>query len=277
MTISGMDNGIPRFDTPILIVSAMDSSGAAGMALDVRVVQNLHLAVRCALTAVTVQGDDGVLEIFPLPPGIIRSTVHTAFTDAPGIGGVKVGMLWNAAAATAVAESLEPIARSNIPIVLDPVIRSTSGSSLIDGDGLDILLDRLLPMCYLVTPNREEAIALALRRGIRTDRIEEAAAFLLALGAGSVLVTGGEGEGEDCTDTLFLQGEDPVTFQHPRSKGPVPRGTGCALSSALAAHAAAGLPLKKSVNSSVGMVSGLIESSIVIGRQRLLLPGGLPD
>ncbi|NOY86935.1 MAG: hydroxymethylpyrimidine/phosphomethylpyrimidine kinase [Deltaproteobacteria bacterium] len=277
MTISGTNDHAGRKGAPILIVSAMDSSGAAGMALDVRVIESLHFAVRCALTAVTIQGDDGVVDVRPLPPALIRLTIRTAFTDAPGIAGVKIGMLADAATAFAVAESLEPIARSKVPIVVDPVVRSTSGSPLIDDDGLDVLLHKLLPMCSLATPNREEALALAERRGIITDNEEDAAAFLLALGVGAVLVTGGEGTGEACTDTLYLPSGDTVAFQHPRVKGPVPRGTGCALSSAFAAHAAVGFPLEKAVHTSIDMVAGLIESSTMVGRQRLLFPGDRSD
>ncbi|GBE15791.1 hydroxymethylpyrimidine/phosphomethylpyrimidine kinase [bacterium BMS3Abin14] len=277
MTISGTSDRTRGSQAPILIVSAMDSSGAAGMALDLRVIDSMGLAVRCALTAVTVQGDEGVLDAAFLPPGIIRATILTACTDAPGIAGVKVGMLADAPTAMAVAQSLESLAESKIPIVLDPVIRSTSGSPLIDDEGLDILLNRLLPMCFITTPNREEALTLARRLGKKTENEEEAAALLLDLGVGAVLVTGGEGAGKSCIDTLYLPSGDPVSYRHPRAHGQVPRGTGCALSSALAAHAAAGYSLEKAVRSSIDLVAGFIERSTITGNQRLLFPEGRPD
>ena len=259
---------------PILLISASDSSGAAGMQVDVRVVETLKLPLRCALTAVTVQGDEGVREVFQVSSGVLRSSIRTAMNDSPGISAVKIGMLVGEETVSAVADTLEPAVDQGIPVILDPVVRSTSGSALLDGGGAGVILERLLPLCTVITPNREEALWLASKIGKSTSDGEQAARALLSLGAKSVLVTGGEGPGKLCTDSLFTSSGPARDFRHPRLPGPVPRGTGCALSSAIAAQLSMGLPLEDAVGQAIVFVTGLIERSKVIGTQRLLFPTG---
>lgn len=271
-SITSSKNRTDGRDRPLLLISASDSSGAAGMQVDIRVTETLNLPLRCSLTAVTVQGDDGVRELFPVPSGVLGLSIKTALDDPPGICAVKIGMLVDAATVSSVVESLKSAADNRIPVVLDPVVRSTSGSSLLDAEGADLLLERLLPLCTVVTPNREEALWLASRGGASTSDEEMAAEALLSLGVDSVLITGGEGPGDFCTDTLYTLSGSPQKFRHPRLPGPVPRGTGCALSSAIAANLGVGNSLEEAVEKSITFVGGLIKGSMVVGNQRLLFP-----
>jgi len=261
-------------DRPVLLISASDSSGAAGMQADIRVLETLNLPLRCALTAVTVQGDDGVLDVLPVSSNVIRSSIKTACEDPPGISAVKIGMLVDAPTVLTVVESLKPTVNKGLPVILDPVVRSTSGASLVDGEGMEVMLDKLLPLCTVITPNREEALWLAAQRAVSTIDEDRAADVLLSLGAGSVLLTGGEGADEFCTDTLYTPSHSPRQFRHLRTHGPVPRGTGCALSTAIAAHLAIGLQMDEAVDKAIELVVGLIEASRITGNQRLLFPKG---
>jgi len=271
-TITSSKDRTGEMDRPVLLISASDSSGAAGMQVDIRVLETLNLPLRCALTAVTVQGDDGVLDALPVSSSVIGSSIKTACEDSPGISAVKIGMLVDAPTVLTVVESLGSTVNKKIPVILDPVVRSTSGSSLVNDEGVEVVLDRLLPLCAVITPNREEALWLAAQSDVSTIDVDRAADVLLSLGAGSVLLTGGEGADEFCTDTLYTTSHSPRQFRHPRTHGPVPRGTGCALSTALAANLAIGLQLDEAVDHAIEFVVGLIEASTIMGNQRLLFP-----
>jgi hydroxymethylpyrimidine/phosphomethylpyrimidine kinase len=255
---------------PVLLVSATDSSGAAGMAVDIRTADRCGVPLRLVATAVTAQGMGGVQDVFPQPVSSIAAAFALA-CESPGPGAVKVGMLADAATAEAVAGGLAPLVRAGVPVVVDPVLRATSGGALLDADGIDVLIERIIPLSTLLTPNAAELSYLARAAGSRAALAAQKARALMARGAGAVLVKGGEGKGPEARDMLYLWDRE-MPFVHSRDAGPVPRGTGCALSAAIACSLARGSGLAAAVEEGIALVQDLIAGSRMAGGQRLLFP-----
>ncbi len=227
--------------TAVLVVAGSDSSGGAGLVRDVRTLARFATPVRCALTAVTAQSDREVLAVHPLPPELVRHQIAAALATS-SIGAIKIGMLATGAVALAVAASLPP--REQVPMVLDPVLRSSSGGALLDAGGRRVLTEHLLPRATLVTPNIEETAVLLGAAPARSEaEMAQQGQALLALGPAAVLVKGGHGQGDEAVDLLLIAGEPVRRLASPRSRRPL-RGTGCALASAIAAGLAAGLDLE---------------------------------
>jgi hydroxymethylpyrimidine/phosphomethylpyrimidine kinase len=225
----------------VLIIAASDSSGGAGLTRDVATLAELGVEARCAVTAVTVQTDREVRAVHALAPELIAAQIRAALA-AGDIGAIKVGMLGQREAVGALLETLP--ARDEVPIVLDPVLAASSGGTLLDEDGQRALRTELLPQITLLTPNIPEAAALLQRpigdAGI--EQLEEQARRLLQFGPRSVLLKGGHAHGAQVIDLLAVEGQPVRHLTIPR----VPRqrrGTGCSLSSAIAAHLAAGRSL----------------------------------
>ena len=140
-----------------------------------------------------------------------------------------------------------------------------------DDEVVDIILDRIVPLATVLTPNAHELEILARKTGVNSSDTVEQAQSILAKGTRSVLVTGGDSGADPCVDLLFTEGTDePLRFSHPRIAGKTPRGTGCALSTAITVMLARGLELTDAVEQSIDYVAGKIEASRVVGRQRLL-------
>jgi hydroxymethylpyrimidine/phosphomethylpyrimidine kinase len=224
----------------VLLIAGSDSSGGAGIACDLRTLAHFGVEPYCALTAVTVQSDQEVRALHPLPPDLVRTQIETAL-GTRRIGAIKIGMLATAAVVRAVTDSLPP--RTELPIVLDPVLAASSGGALLDAAGCAALLTSLLPRVTLLTPNLPEAAAL-LGCALATTEEEATrqARSLLALGPAAVLVKGGHGSGSEAVDLLVESGGAAYRLAAPRSPRAL-RGTGCALSSGIAAGLAAGLEL----------------------------------
>lgn len=216
--------------TVILAVGGTDSSGGAGLTRDTAMAAELGVIVRPVVTAVTVQTDEAVLGVHPCPPQAVADQARAALATLPAPAAVKIGMLGCAAVAKALATCLP----ATLPTVLDPVLKSSSGGSLMAADGFGALLRGAL----LVTPNLAELDVLADTRGA----VELKAAALLAQGVQAVLVKGGHGTGTESTDLLFMPDGSVTPFaarRLPVSK----RGTGCSLASAIACHLAQGAAL----------------------------------
>ncbi|MDF1527010.1 MAG: hydroxymethylpyrimidine/phosphomethylpyrimidine kinase [bacterium] len=260
-------------DKPVLLISASDSSAAAGMQVDLRVLNDLGSPARCSITAVTVQGDGGAMSINSVDPDIINESILTALSDLPGIGAVKIGLLGEASTAKALEVPLARIKGSGIPIVVDPVMRSTPGSALSTEDTAATILEKVLPWTALLTPNRDELEALSNlmsnKNGDEAQKVQQ----LLKYGAGGILVTGGDTEDDQCVDILYELNGTTTEFKHPRIGERPPRGTGCALSTAIAVHLGRGIPMVEAVSNSIEYVTGLIEKAVVVGDQLLLFPG----
>jgi hydroxymethylpyrimidine/phosphomethylpyrimidine kinase len=268
-----MESGIDAEIKPVLLISASDSSAAAGMQVDLRVLTDLGAPARCAITAVTVQGDGGARSINPVAPDLIIDSINTALSDPPGIGSVKVGLLGDGLTAEILEDPLAVMKALDIPIVIDPVMRSTPGSDLSTEDTAAAVLEWVLPWATLLTPNRDEFHTLSTL--IDTGDCEEAekARRLMGSGANGILITGGDTDEDQCMDILYEAVGTTTDFRHPRIGERAPRGTGCALSTAIAVHLGIGIPVGEAVRRSIEYVTGLIEQAAMVGDQLLLFPG----
>jgi hydroxymethylpyrimidine/phosphomethylpyrimidine kinase len=236
---------LKRAPARILIIAGSDSSGGAGLQADIKTATVLGVYASTAVTAVTVQDTTCLHGIHEIPSFILREQIARVLGDI-GADAIKIGMLGTAAIAEAVAEVLERSAR-NIPIVLDPVLASTSGTPLLEENAISVLKKRLFPITALLTPNIPEAETLAGMAIRATDDMVHAGEKIRALGPTAVLVKGGHSSGAMIDDVLVgALGE--WIFSSPRIDSPNKHGTGCALSTAIACGLAQGMTLADSVS-----------------------------
>jgi len=239
-----------------LTIAGSDSCGGAGIQADLKTFAALGVYGASALTSVTVQNTSGVRAAFNMPPEIVAGQIDAVMDDLP-IAAAKTGMLPTADIMRAVAAGLSD--REVPRLVVDPVMIATSGSRLMDEEATGVLIDAVLPLAAVVTPNIEEAAVLA---GFDVDGPEgmvAAARAIVLLGARAVLVKGGHLTGE-ATDILF-DGTDVRTFSSVRIDGGRLHGTGCTLSAAIAAGLARGLSLCDAVGGAKAFVTDAIRGA----------------
>ena len=223
-----------------LTIAGTDSGGGAGVVADLKTFEAHDLWGACAITAVTAQNTLGVHAAEALPPEIVRVQIGAVASDL-GVAAAKTGMLANAAVAEAAVEAVRDFGIR--PLVVDPVVVSTTGDRLLDEDGLGIVGEQLLPLATVTTPNMAEAAAL-LGGGDVSDRrsMAEAAVALAARGARVVLVTGGHlADDPTSPDCMVVAGEEPVWLEGHRVESADTHGSGCVLSAALCAELARGM------------------------------------
>ena len=221
----------------VLVVGGLDSSGGAGVLRDVQAIAGLGGNARVAVTAVTAQTDRAVLNVHPVPLATLHAQIDAALAQGP-VGAVKIGMLGRAAVVRAVVAMLP----REVPWVIDPVLASSSGACLLEPTGVEALLDELLPQAALLTPNLPELATLAACCGVKMTDAEKGgiAATALLARVPAVLVKGGHAPAAACVvDRLYLRGGRVRAFTGPRHPFTL-RGTGCALSSLIAAALAQG-------------------------------------
>lgn len=239
----------------VLVIAGSDTSGGAGLQRDLGVVERLGCRHASVVTALTAQTDNAVAEVFIPPPEIIAAQLAAAFSSGP-IAAIKIGMLGNAPTLEAVADGLG--VQTGAPLVLDPVLASSSGQILLDEPGRRALKIRLLPLCTLLTPNLEEAALLTDQPlAVSAPAIQDQANRLLAMGAKAVLIKGGHGTGEEATDWLVQANAKPLPLPAQRLQAHM-RGTGCALSSAIAARLAHGDTLEAACRRAKTIVHAMI-------------------
>jgi hydroxymethylpyrimidine/phosphomethylpyrimidine kinase len=215
----------------VLSIAGSDSGGGAGIQADLKAIAACGAHGLTVVTAITAQNTLTVSHVHMVPAPIIAAQAQAVISDI-GVDAVKIGMLGTSATVAAVVEILEGL-DAKVPVVLDPVMVSESGSDLLDGEARAALTTQLLPRVDVVTPNLAEAAALA-----GTDASpEELARMIHAKGPRYVVVTGGHRE--EATD-LFFDGQAVHAIPGPREPGGAAHGSGCTHSSALAAHLALG-------------------------------------
>lgn len=225
----------------VLVIAGSDSSGGAGLTRDVRTLEAMGADALCAVTAVTAQTDVRVLGAHRVPADHVRAQIEAAFASRP-IGAVKIGMLAAGETVEAVADALR--SAPTVPVVLDPVLRASSGAALLE-DGREALRTHLFPLTTLLTPNLPEVAELGGSvLDLPADPVHMLgwARRLLADGARAVLIKGGHAASAEAADVLVRPGAAPLWLTSPRLASGR-RGTGCALASAIAAALAAGADL----------------------------------
>ncbi len=215
-----------------LSIAGSDSGGGAGVQADLKAFARCGVHGMTAITAITAQNTVGVSRVEAISPETIVAQVEAVAGDI-GVDAVKIGMLGTAETVEAVVEALAFL--DGAPVVLDPVMVAESGAILLDEEARVALVEQLLPLATVVTPNIPEARVLS--RADERDSQEDLAREVLALGPGAVVVTGGHSE---AVVDLFFDGHEAVPIQGARHPDGASHGSGCTHSSALAAHLARG-------------------------------------
>jgi hydroxymethylpyrimidine/phosphomethylpyrimidine kinase len=245
----------------LLIIAGSDSSGGAGLQADLKTAQRFGVYAQTAVTAVTVQNTLGVTAIQAMAPEIVQGQIHAALEDI-GADAIKIGMLANAGIAAVVADALE---ETDIPVVLDPVLVSTSGSLLLEPGALEILKHRLLPRATLVTPNLPESEALVGILPSGDHAVHQAAQAFALLGARRVLFKGGHDKGAVVRDILTDVDAPSLVMEAPRQETRNTHGTGCTLSTAIACGLAKGQRLGEAVERAHAFVQNAIRTAPGLG------------
>ena len=241
----------------VLSIAGSDSSGGAGIQADLKTFSSLGVYGATAITAITAQNTQSVHSQFALPPQMVYDQIIAVIDDLhPAF--VKIGMLSNAKIVRAVAESLS---QYSLPIILDPVIVSTSGHRLLSLKAQEVLKEKLLPMSTLITPNIPEMKALTDMPLSSFEEKQTAAQHLINYGVKAVLLKGGHEEGNTKTDILFTQsanGIESTLFTATTISTRNIHGTGCTLSSAITAFLARGLCLNDAITEAKNYITNAI-------------------
>lgn len=257
---------VPESLPVVLTIAGFDPSSGAGVTADIKTIAAHECYGVSCITALTIQSTRGVTRVEPVSPQIISETLQELAGDFE-IRAVHIGMLGTGAALEAVSDFLE---KANLPhIVLDPILRSTSGTDLLDSSGRELLARRLLAVAEVVTPNLDEASVLTGRPVTNLDEMRSAAAQLHSMGAANVVVTGGHLEKAIDLLSFTMNGRtEQEIFKAERQRSSATHGTGCAFATALACHLAHGRGLPEAVLLSKAYISAAIANAYAVGTGR---------
>jgi hydroxymethylpyrimidine/phosphomethylpyrimidine kinase len=245
-----------------LSIAGSDSSGGAGIQADLKTFAALGVYGASVVTALTAQNTNGVTGIHPVPPAFVTAQIDAVFSDLD-VAAVKIGMVAQLATIDAIAAGLARWSPRHV--VLDPVMVATSGDRLLERDAIAALRTKLVPRASLITPNLPEAAALLDQPVASSETaIERQGRLLLAMGCGAVLIKGGHGQGTESVDYLF-SGDSIAAFAAPRIATQNTHGTGCSLSSAIAAGLAKGEDMETAVRHAKTWISAAIASADRLG------------
>ena len=245
----------------VLSIAGSDSGGGAGIQADLKTFAALGCYGMTAITALTAQNTTGVRSIHGVPPEMLRDQIDAVVEDI-GVDAVKIGMLHSPEIVQAVAEAIDRHALQQV--VLDPVMVATSGAVLIDHPAIAALVRELFGRAVLVTPNLDEASLLIGRVLASESDMESAARELLAKGARAVLLKGGHLAGDVVSDLLLEQHGQPHWMRAQRIQSANTHGTGCTLSSAIAAYLALGQSLPEAVEHARLFVRAALEAGAAV-------------
>lgn len=239
----------------VLSIAGSDPSGGAGIQADLKTFSARGTYGMAVITALTAQNTQGVSGVHAAPPEFVAEQIRMVFADVR-VDAVKIGMIANAGIAEAVTDVLAP--HRGIPVVLDPVMIAKGGAQLLAPEAMSALRQRLLPLATVVTPNLPEASALIGEAEVASrDAMQRQAIALLALGPRAVLVKGGHLDLPESPDIL-ASGDTVRWFESPRSRTGNTHGTGCSLSSAIAAELGKGRGIAAAVAEAKAWLSGAI-------------------
>jgi hydroxymethylpyrimidine/phosphomethylpyrimidine kinase len=241
-----------------LTIAGSDSSGGAGIQADVKTFAALGVYGASVITALTAQNTQGVSGIQPVPAEFVTAQIDAVFSDL-AIGAVKIGMVAQPAVIEAIVAGL--MRWSPTYVVLDPVMVATSGDRLLAAEAVEALRSKLIPRATVITPNLPEAAALLDQPVASSEAaIHDQGKRLLAMGCMSVLIKGGHGEGSESID-YFFDSAGTISLPAPRIATKNTHGTGCSLSSAIAAGLAKGESLETAIRNAKAFVSAAIAAA----------------
>jgi hydroxymethylpyrimidine/phosphomethylpyrimidine kinase len=245
----------------VLSIAGSDSGGGAGIQADLKTFAALGCFGMTAITAITAQNTCGVQAIHGVPPEVLRDQIDAVVEDI-GVDAVKVGMLHSPDIVRTVAQAIDRHGLQHV--VFDPVMVATSGAKLIDDPAIAVLVAEMFPRAMLITPNLDEAALLVGRPLTSPQDMALAAAELIGRGARAVLLKGGHLAGDTVTDLLLEPGYPPLWMRAPRIHTPNTHGTGCTLSSAIAAHLGLGATLPEAVQQARAFVRQALQTGATV-------------
>lgn len=248
----------------VLSIAGSDPSAGAGIQQDLKTITSLGCYGCTVITALTTQNTQGVQDVKAVDGDVVASQLQSLINDLD-IAAIKIGQIPTRGAAEAIVRVLKPyLIIHPIPVVYDPVMVSTSGRRMMDEECVDYVKNELFPLCTLITPNLPETEVLWGKTIRTTEDIEEAGKYLTEKFATAFLVKGGHAEGEEMTDRLYRNGATTENFSTKKIKSGNLHGTGCTLSSAIAALLAKGQSLPEAVKGGKVVVSKGIEKGCLL-------------
>lgn len=240
--------------TSVLTIAGSDSGGGAGIQADLKTFAAFGCYGTSAITAITAQNTLGITDIHPVPANVVGAQIRAVLEDI-GAGAIKIGMICSEEQVRAVREALAARAvcaasrdlAAVLPIILDPVLVSTSGTPLISLNVLSTLRENIFPLTSLITPNLPEAEVLCGFPVREMEDMRRAAHHLLQTGAGAILIKGGHLASDRIRDLYVNKAGEELVFESERIESPNLHGTGCTLSAAIAACLALGDTMEKAI------------------------------
>jgi len=261
----------------ILTIAGFDPSSGAGITADVKTIAAHGCYGVACITALTVQSTSGVRRVEPVDPALIRDTLQELHADLD-IAAVHIGMLGSAKVVKVVADFLEAGEKSGttssrsrparLPnIVLDPILKSSSGADLFDSAGTRLLIERLIPLADVITPNTAEASAITALTVNDLETMRESAAKLHQMGAAAVVITGGDlDKAIDLLSYPSSKGTQQEVFKAERQRSTSTHGTGCAFATSMACHLALDRGLAEATLLSKTYVGAAITNAQTLGK-----------
>lgn len=242
-----------------LTIAGSDSGGGAGIQADLKTFSALGVYGASVITAITAQNTRAVIAVQEVSDHLVAAQIDAVLEDLE-VHAIKIGMLFSPSVIHTTAVRLTDCA---IPVVLDPVMVAKSGDVLLQDDAIAVLIDKLVPIATLLTPNLPEAARLLGEAPARTvQEMEVQGRRILGMGPSAVLMKGGHGSGDVCTDVLLTDlGAPPLHLDAPRIGTRNTHGTGCTLSSAVAAELAKGRALQEAVRTAHGWLQAAIRAA----------------
>ncbi|MBZ5572266.1 MAG: bifunctional hydroxymethylpyrimidine kinase/phosphomethylpyrimidine kinase [Acidobacteriia bacterium] len=248
----------------VLTIAGFDPSSGAGVTADIKTIAAHGCYGVACISALTVQSTGGVRRVEPVAADLVTETLAELASDVE-IAAVHIGMLGSAKVVRAVAEFLQGQKLANV--VLDPILKSTSGADLVDAAGARLLTDKLVPLATVLTPNVDEASALTGLAVTNPEQMRLAAHKLHELGAGAVVITGGHlDKAIDLLSFTTKRGVEQEVFKSARLRSNSTHGTGCAFATSVACHLALGRGLPEAVLLAKAYVAAAISNAHPMGR-----------
>ena len=245
----------------VLTIAGSDCSGGAGIQADIKTITAHGLYAMSAITALTAQNTTGVYGIMESSADFLKNQLDCIFSDIYP-DAIKIGMVSSKELINVIAEKLKEEKANNV--VVDPVMVATSGSKLLADDAIDVLINNLIPLATIITPNIPEAEVLSNIKINSFDDMIKAAKIISKKYKGAILIKGGH-ELNTANDLLFKDGEYEW-FYGERINNPNTHGTGCTLSSAIASNLAKGYTLSESVKNAKEYISGALKANLNLGK-----------
>lgn len=245
----------------VLTIAGSDSSGGAGIQADLKTMTSHKIYGMSVITALTAQNTTGVFGVLESTPEFVSQQIDAVFTDIfPDA--VKIGMVSNKEIISVIADKLIEYKAKNI--VLDPVMVATSGSKLFKDDSIDMLINKLMPLATVITPNIHESEALTGLEIKNKEDMKKAALKMSENYCGGILIKGGHLT--DCSDDLLFYNGEFTWYEQSRINNPNTHGTGCTLSSAIACNLAEGFIIKESIQNAKNYITGALQANLDLGK-----------